>query len=71
MYSCIRNLRTPATILQKLTSSTDLIDMEEDAGVYEELKKLKFNVEVFKKIGGSHDLVQKIVDILEENNRQD
>ncbi len=45
--------------------------MEEDAGVYEELKKLKFNVEVFKKIGGSHDLVQKIVDILEENNRQD
>ena len=41
-----------------------------DAGVDEELKKLKY-VEVFKKTGWSQDLVQKIVDILEENHRQD
>ncbi len=34
--------------------------MVEDAGVYEELKKLKFNVEVFRKTGWS-DLVQKII----------
>jgi hypothetical protein len=32
--------------------------MGEDAGVYEELKQLKFNVEVFRKTGWS-DLVQK------------
>ena len=41
-----------------------------DAGIDEELKKLKY-VEVFKKTGWSHDSVQKIVDILEENHRQD
>ncbi len=44
--------------------------MVEDAGVYEELKKLKFNVEIFRKTGWS-DLVQKIIGIPEENNRQD
>ena len=44
--------------------------MGEDAGVYEELKQLKFNVEVLRKTGWS-DLVQKIIDILEENNRHD
>ncbi len=52
--------------MAKLTSSTDLIDMVEDAEVYKEQKKLKFNVECW-----SHNLVQKIVDILEENNMQD
>ena len=34
--------------------------MGEDAGVYEELKQLKFNVEVFRKTGWS-DLVQKML----------
>jgi hypothetical protein len=41
-----------------------------DAGVDEELMKLRY-AEVFKKTGWSHDSVQKIVDILEENHRQD
>lgn len=56
---------------KKPISSTVLIDTLEDAGVYEELKKFKFDVEVFKKAGWSHELLQKIVDILEENNQQD
>ena len=61
-------LRTPASNLK--THVEYRLDMVEDAGVYEELKKLKFNVEVFRKTGWS-DLVQKIIGIPEENNRQD
>jgi hypothetical protein len=34
------------------------LDMVEDAGIYEELKQLKFNVDVFRKTGWS-GLVQK------------
>jgi CheY-like chemotaxis protein len=71
LLESIRKLKTPVAILQKPISSTVLIDTLEDAGVYEELKKFKFDVEVFKKAGWSHELLQKIVDILEENTRQD
>jgi hypothetical protein len=43
--------------------------MGEDAGVYEELKQLKFNVEVLRKTGEWFS--SETVDILEENNRHD
>ena len=63
-------LGTPRSNISKTHIEYRLDRYGKDAGVDEELKKLKY-VEVFKKTGWSHDLVQKIVDILEENHRQD
>ncbi len=63
----IRKLDVPLAVLQKPISDKALIDTVEGSYVYKELKKYKFDVDLFKKAGWSHELLKKIVDALENN----
>jgi hypothetical protein len=59
----IRKLDVPLAVLQKLISDKSLIDTVEGSDIY----KYKFDVDLFKKGGWSHELLKKIVDALENN----
>ena len=63
----IRKLDVPLAVLQKPISNKALIDTVEGSDIYKELKKYKFDVDLFKKAGWSHELLKKIVDALENN----
>jgi CheY-like chemotaxis protein len=63
----IRKLDVPLAVLQKPISDKSLIDTVEGSDIYKELKKYKFDVDLFKKGGWSHELLKKIVDALENN----
>jgi two-component system cell cycle response regulator CpdR len=61
----IRQLSVPIEILEKPISNKMLIDTIEDTAIYEELRKLKIDIEPFKL---SHELLKKILDILKKRN---
>jgi CheY-like chemotaxis protein len=63
----IRKLDVPLAVLQKPISDKALIDTVEGSYVYKELKKYKFDVDLFKKAGWSHELLKKVIDALENN----
>jgi CheY-like chemotaxis protein len=58
-------LSFPIEILEKPISNQMLIDTIEDTAIYEELRKLKIDIEPFKL---SHELLKKILDILKKRN---
>jgi CheY-like chemotaxis protein len=58
-----KELSIPVEILQKPISNKMLIDTIEDTAIYEQLNKLKINIEPFKL---SHELLKKILDILKK-----
>jgi DNA-binding NarL/FixJ family response regulator len=57
----IMQLSVPIEILEKPISNQMLIDTIEDTAIYEELRKLKIDIEPFKL---SHELLKKILDTL-------
>ena len=59
----IMALSIPVEILEKPITNKMLIDTIEDTAIYEELRKLKINIEPFKL---SHELLKKILDILKK-----
>jgi CheY-like chemotaxis protein len=61
----IMELNIPVEILEKPISNKMLIDTIEDTAIYDELRKLKINIEPFKL---SHELLKKILDILKKRN---
>lgn len=61
----IMQLRIPVEILEKPISNQMLIDTIEDTAIYEELRKLKIDIEPFKL---NHELLKKILDILKKRN---
>jgi two-component SAPR family response regulator len=61
----IMQLSFPIEILEKPISNQMLIDTIEDTAIYEELRKLKIDIEPFKL---SHELLKKILDILKKRN---
>jgi CheY-like chemotaxis protein len=61
----ITQLSVPIEILEKPISNKKLIDTIEDTAIYEELKKLKVDIEPLKL---SHELLKKILDILKKKN---
>jgi CheY-like chemotaxis protein len=61
----IMELSIPIEILEKPITNKMLIDTIEDTAIYEELGKLKINIEPFKL---SHELLKKILDILKKRN---
>jgi CheY-like chemotaxis protein len=61
----IMELSMPIEILEKPISNKMLIDTIEDTAIYEELRKLKINIEQFKL---SHELLKKILDISKKRN---
>jgi hypothetical protein len=61
----IMELSIPIEILEKPISNKMLIDTIEDTAIYEELRKLKINIEQFKL---SHELLKKILDISKKRN---
>jgi CheY-like chemotaxis protein len=61
----IMALSIPVEILEKPITNKMLIDTIEDTAIYEELRKLKINIEPFKL---SHELLKKILDILKKSN---
>jgi CheY-like chemotaxis protein len=61
----IMQLSVPIEILEKPISNQILIDTIEDTAIYEELRKLKIDIEPFKL---SHELLKKILDILKKRN---
>jgi CheY-like chemotaxis protein len=61
----IRQLSVPIEILEKPISNKMLIDTIEDTAIYEELRKLKVDIEPFKL---SHELLKNILDILKKRN---
>lgn len=63
----IRKRNVPLAVLQKPISDKALIDIVEGSDIYKELKKYKFDVDLFKKAVCSHELLKKIVDALENN----
>jgi hypothetical protein len=67
MLESIRKLNVPLAVLQKPISDKALIDIVEGSDIYKELKKYKFDVDLFKKAVCSHELLKKIVDALENN----
>jgi hypothetical protein len=59
----IMQLSVSIEILEKPISNKMLIDTVEDKAIYEELRKLKIDIEPFKL---SHELLKKILDILKK-----
>ena len=55
----------PIEILEKPITNKMLIDTIEDTAIYEELRRLKINIEPFKL---SHELLKKILDIMKKRN---
>jgi hypothetical protein len=58
-------LSTPVEILEKPVTNKTLIDTIEDAAIYNELRKLKLDIEPFRL---SHELLKQILDILKKKN---
>jgi hypothetical protein len=58
-------LSTPVEILEKPVTNKTLIDTIEDTAIYNELRKLKLDIEPFRL---SHELLKKILDILKKKN---
>jgi CheY-like chemotaxis protein len=63
LIDSIMELNIPVEILEKPISNKMLIDTIEDTAIYDELRKLKINIEPFKL---SHELLKKILDILKK-----
>jgi CheY-like chemotaxis protein len=61
----IMELSVPIEILEKPISNKTLIDTIEDTAIYEELRKLKLDIEPFKL---NHELLKKILDIMKKRN---
>lgn len=52
----------------KNQSQIKFLLIREGSDIYKELKKYKFDVDLFKKAGWSHELLKKIVDAPENNH---
>lgn len=61
----IMKLSMPVEILEKPVTNKTLIDTIEDTAIYNELRKLKLDIEPFKL---SHELLKNILDILKKKN---
>jgi CheY-like chemotaxis protein len=59
----IMELSVPIEILEKPISNKTLVDTIEDTAIYNELRKLKLDIEPFHL---SHELLKKILDILKK-----
>jgi CheY-like chemotaxis protein len=69
LIESIKKLGMPIEILEKPISNRKLVDTIEDTETYEELKNLKFDIEIFRNAGMSHELLKKILDILKKKDK--
>ena len=62
----IDELNMPVEILQKPVSNQILIDIVEEAEIYDELKKFKIDISAFKNAGFRHESLRKMLNVLGE-----
>jgi DNA-binding NtrC family response regulator len=59
-------VKMPLEVLQKPVPSEVLVNTIEDKEIYDELERLAFNPEEFRKAGFSHELLRSLLDILKK-----
>jgi hypothetical protein len=60
----VKKLELPVELLQKPVPNKVLVDTIEDKEIYEELKRLKFDVQTMKKADFSHEQLMKFLTLL-------
>jgi CheY-like chemotaxis protein len=60
----VKKLELPVELLQKPVPNKALVDTIEDKEIYEELKRLKFDVQTMKKADFSHEQLMKFLTLL-------
>ncbi len=64
LSASVKKLELPVELLQKPVSNRVLVDTIEDKEIYEELKRLKFDIQTMKKADFSHEQLIKFLALL-------